>query len=178
MKPLSIETSRLNIRWLDSADASFIHRLVNDPDWIRFIGDKSVSTLDDARNYIETGPEKMYREYGFGLNRVGLKIDDTPIGICGLLKRDSLENPDIGFAFLPEYRKMGFAQEAARAILKHGYTALEIPLVVAIIAPENSASRSLLGKLGFSFEGNFQKEPAAGILDLYKIDFKVDMIKQ
>ncbi|MCP4391601.1 MAG: GNAT family N-acetyltransferase, partial [Gammaproteobacteria bacterium] len=80
MEPLSLETSRLNIRWLSFDDAEFIFTLVNDPDWIRFIGDNGVNSLDAARNYLETGPLQMYRQHGFGLNRVALKDSDEPIG--------------------------------------------------------------------------------------------------
>jgi len=112
MAPLSLETSRLQIRWLDLDDAEFIFQLVNDPDWIRFIGDKGVSNLDDARNYIKTGPMEMYRKHGFGLNRVALKENDKAIGICGILQRETLSEVDLGFAFLTDYRRQGYAFEA------------------------------------------------------------------
>ena len=96
--PLAIETRRLKIRWLEVGDAPFIYTLVNDPTWIRYIGDKNVSNLEDAKAYIETGPLEMYRNLGFGLNHVSLKEDGTPIGICGLLKRETLTDVEIGFA--------------------------------------------------------------------------------
>ena len=165
--PLVIETSRLKIRWLEVGDAAFIYVLVNDPAWIRYIGDKNVSNLADAKTYIETGPVEMYRNLGFGLNHVSLKQDGTPIGICGLLKRESLADVDIGFAFLPEFRGQGYALEAATAILDYGRARLGISRIVAILTPDNLASKKLLCKLGFEFENSFQKEPDLDKLDLY-----------
>ena len=170
MAPLSLETSRLQIRWLDFDDAEFIFQLVNDPDWVRFIGDKDVSNLDDARNYIKTGPMEMYREHGFGLNRVALKENDKAIGICGILQREALPEPDLGFAFLPEYRGHGYALEASRAVLEYGFKCLGFHSLAAILSAQNTASANLASKLGFSFARTHQAEPNAEILDLYVID--------
>jgi RimJ/RimL family protein N-acetyltransferase len=170
MQLLSLETSRLNLRWLTLDDAAFILELVNDPDWIRFIGDKSVTDLDAARNYLETGPLAMYRRHGFGLNRVALKTDDVAVGICGVLQRASLAEPDLGFAFLPEFRRRGYALEAAQAILEHTSKITGSSRFAAIVSPQNIASAGLLEKLGFNFERNYQAEPNASILDLYVID--------
>jgi len=165
--PLVIETPCLKIRWLEVDDATFIYTLVNDPAWIRYIGDKNVSNLEDAKTYIETGPLEMYRNLGFGLNHVSLKQDGTPIGICGLLKREILADVEIGFAFLPEFRRQGYALEAATAILDYGCAKLGISRIVAILTPDNVASRKLLCKLGFEFENSFQKEPNLDKLELY-----------
>src|SRR2546429_7874449 len=96
-----LDTKRLNLRWLDVDDADFIVELLNDPSFIRFIGDKGVRSLDDARNYILNGPVASYEQFGFGLYATDLKETHVPIGICGILKRDTLPHPDIGFAFLP-----------------------------------------------------------------------------
>ena len=170
MQPLSLETSRLNLRWLTLDDAAFILELVNDPGWIRFIGDKSVTNLDAARSYLETGPVAMYREHGFGLNRVALKADDTAIGICGILQRATLAEPDLGFAFLPKFRRRGYAHEAAQAILGHTSRVMRLSRVAAILSPQNTASAGLVEKLGFSFERNYQAQPDAAMLDLYTID--------
>ena len=167
--PFSIETSRLQCRWLDHADAEFIYELVNDPDWLRFIGDKQVSSLDAARAYIKNGPRAMYQQFGFGLNRVALKDGDTPIGICGLLQRESLPGPDLGFAFLPGYRRLGFAQEAATAVLQHGCSVLKQTRIAAIVSPENIASIRLIEKLGFGIDEQIQMEPNTGSADLYTI---------
>jgi len=118
----SIETSRLNLRWLDADDAGFILRLLNDADWLHFIGDKNVANPEQAKTYIENGPRAMYRQQGFGLNRVALRENDTPIGICGLLQRETLQYSDLGFAFLPAFRRQGYAYEAARAVLQDGFS--------------------------------------------------------
>ena len=109
---MRLETERLLLTHLDPADAAFILELLNEPSWLRFIGDKNVHSLDDARRYIENGPMAMYAAKGFGLYRVALKETDTPIGICGLIKRDTLPEPDIGFAFLPRAWGAGYAREA------------------------------------------------------------------
>ena len=167
--PLNIETSRLQLRWLNSNDAAFIYRLVNDPQWLRHIGDKQVHDLDGARHYIESGPRAMYQQFGFGLNLVSLKDDGTAIGICGLLQRDSLPAADLGFAFLPEYRGRGYAQEAAEAALHHGFSTLEQRRIVAIVDTGNQASIRLLEKLGFHFDRKIQTKPNGTPADLYSI---------
>jgi ribosomal-protein-alanine N-acetyltransferase len=167
--PLAIETSRLTLRWLDITDADFIYPLVNDPHFLRFIGDKQVADLAGARRYIEDGPLAMYRQIGFGLNRVALKDSDTPIGICGLLQRESLPCPEIGYAFLPEYRAQGYAREAADAILQHAILILRQTKVVAIVHPDNLSSIKLLDKLGFCIDKQIQMEPNRDSVDLYVI---------
>lgn len=166
---LRIETRRLRLRWLESRDAEFIYRLVNDPHWLRFIGDRHVSNLDDARVYIEDGPRAMYRSFGFGLNRIALRDDDTPIGICGLLQRDSLQDCDLGFALLPGFRGQGYAFEAASAILHHGFTELGKTRIAAIANPDNRDSIVLLTRLGFYREQTINMEPDRDALDLYVI---------
>src|SRR5438034_1375562 len=127
-----IETDRLILRYLATADAEFVLELLNEPSFIRYIGDKQVRTLDDARAYVLEGPVKSYATYGFGLNLVELKPDRTPIGICGLLRRDTLPGPDIGFAFLPFYWDQGYAFEAAAAVMKHARENLGVNRVLAI----------------------------------------------
>jgi RimJ/RimL family protein N-acetyltransferase len=174
MQALSIETSRLQIRWLDPDDAGFIHTLVNDPDWIRFIGDKRVRDLEDARNYLETGPLAMYRKHGFGLNRVALKDSDLAIGICGILQRESMPEPDLGFAFLPAHRRQGYALEASQAVLEHGFANFGFRRLAAILSPQNTASANLLAKLGFRFDRHYRAEADAQPLDLYVIDPEKD----
>lgn len=146
------ETERLILRRLEPGDAAFIVELLNDPDWLRYIGDKGVRTLDDARAYLENGPIAMYARHGFGLYCVELKSDSTPIGMCGLIKRDTLPDVDIGFAFLPQYRARGYAREAAQATLAHGRDAIGLKRVVAITSPDNDASGRLLQAIGLSFE--------------------------
>jgi len=167
--PLYIETARLRIRWLQPDDADFIYRLVNDPDWLRHIGDRKVGDLAEARAYIENGALAMYRRIGFGLNHVALKTDDTAIGICGLLRRDELPCSDLGYALLPEFRNRGYALEAARAILQHGCTTLAQTLVCAIVSADNPASIRLLDKLGFHFDRQILLPPGSDPVDLYSI---------
>ena len=147
-----LETDRLGLRWLNVDDAAFILELLNDSSFIRFIGDKGVRSLDDARNYILNGPVASYEKFGFGLNAVDLKDSHVPIGICGILKRDTLPHPDIGFAFLPAYWKQGYAYESAAAVMKHAREALAINEVLAITTPDNEASSRLLEKIGLRFD--------------------------
>ena len=167
--PLSLATSRLQLRWLEPGDAAFILRLVNDAHWLRFIGDKQVDNQDAARNYIESGPRAMYRAFGFGLNRIALKQDDTPVGVCGLLQRESLPDCDLGFALLPEFRRRGYAFEAASAVLQHGFTQCDKSRIAAIVSAQNSASIRLLEKLGFHYERAICMEPNQHPVDLYVI---------
>lgn len=147
-----IQTDRLVLRWLSLEDAEFIYELVNDPEWIRYIGDRGVRSLEDARTYLLQGPIAMYSRVGFGLYRVELRESRVPIGICGLLKRDSLEDVDVGFAFLPHFRSRGYAREAAQATLEYGARQLRLSRIVAIVSPENHASIRLLQKLGLGLE--------------------------
>src|SRR6266404_4654618 len=147
-----LETERLTLRRLSLDDGAFILRLLNDPSWLRFIGDKGVKTLADARNYILTGPMAMYARLGFGLYLTERKSDAAPIGICGLIKRDTLEDVDIGFAFLPDFRRKGYAREAAAAVMAHARSAFGLRRLVAITSPDNEASIRLLEKLGLRFE--------------------------
>lgn len=147
-----LETERLSLRWLTTDDAACILRLVNEPAWLQFIGDRGVRTLADAQRYLVQGPIAMYALRGFGLFAVVRKSDGEFLGICGLLKRDTLEDVDLGFAFLEQFRGQGFAQESAAAITAHAHRAFSLRRLVAITAPENHRSVMLLGKLGFTFE--------------------------
>jgi ribosomal-protein-alanine N-acetyltransferase len=147
-----LESKRLIVRQLEPADAPFIIELLNQPSWIKFIGDKGVRTVPDAENYLEQGPIKMYARLGFGLYLVELKADGAPIGLCGLIKRESLAHVDLGFAFLSRYWGYGYAYESARAVLDYGKEQLGIDQIVAITVPDNHASIKLLRKLGFVHE--------------------------
>ena len=145
-------TPRLRLRLLVADDAAFIHALVNDPDWLRYIGDRNVRTLDDARGYIANGPAAMFARHGHALFAVERRDDGAPIGICGILKRDYLDAPDIGFAYLPAYRAQGYAREAAEATLAWGLATHGIRRMLATTALDNEPSVRLLEKLGFRFE--------------------------
>lgn len=147
-----LETERLILRRMSTNDAGFILELLNEPSWLRFIGDRGVRTMEDARDYILNGPVAMYARLGFGLYLVELKEDGSPIGICGLIKRDFLDDVDIGFAFLPKYWGQGYAYEVASAVLAYGQEVLGLKRIVAITAPDNDRSARLLKKLGLRFE--------------------------
>ena len=149
---MDLRTLRLLLRELTADDAPFILTLLNDPAWIQFIGDRGVRSIADAAGYIERGPRASYALHGFGLEIVTLNDTGAPIGICGLLKRDSLPEPDLGFAFLPAYRSQGYAFEAASAVRDFARGRLRLSSLLAIVDPANGASIRLLEKLGFVFE--------------------------
>jgi RimJ/RimL family protein N-acetyltransferase len=147
-----LETERLTIRRLSTDDAEFMLELLNDPSWVRFIGETGARTVEDAREYILKKVVEMYERLGFGLYLTELKEGSVPIGICGLIKRDSLEDVDIGFAFLPKFREKGYACEAASAVMEYGRNVLGLARIVAITTSDNHASIRLLEKMGFQFE--------------------------
>lgn len=151
-------------------DAEFILTLLNDPAFLRFIGDKGVRTLDDARNYILNGPGEMYARLGFGLYLTELKEGGMPIGICGLIKRAGLDDVDIGFAFLPDFRAKGYAYEAAAAVMAYGKNVLGLKRIVAITSADNHASGKLLEKLGLPFERMIRLSEGAEQVRLFGAD--------
>ena len=154
-----LNTERLVLRRLIRDDAAFILGLLNEPAWLRFIGDKGVRTLDDARRYIATGPQPMYREQGFGLWLVEAKADAKPIGICGLIKRSGLDEVDLGFAYREEFQGRGFGREAAVATLAYAKEVVGLKRIVALTALDNERSIRLLEKLGFAFERILRLKP-------------------
>jgi RimJ/RimL family protein N-acetyltransferase len=151
-----LQTGRIALRRLTESDAPFIRELVNEPSWIRFIGDRGVRTEEDARAYLVRGPIAMYERLGFGLWMCETKEGGEPLGICGLIKRDTLEDVDIGFAFLPRFWGQGYAHEAASAVLDYGREVLELDRIVAITSPDNTPSIRLLEKLGLRLEKTFE----------------------
>lgn len=146
------ETDRLILRELDLDDAPFILTLVNQPSWIENIGDKNVHSIEDAERYLNEGPLKSYQENGFGLYCAELKLKKYPIGLCGLVKRDGLDYPDIGYALLPDFWGAGLASEAARATLEHAKSDLGIPQVLGITAMKNASSMRVLEKIGLRYD--------------------------
>ena len=162
-----LETERLTLRWLEPRDASFILKLVNEPAWKLYIGDFGVRTLEDAGKYIEKGPVSMYARVGFGLYLVELKATGVPVGICGLIKRASLEEVDVGYALLEEFRGNGYAFETASAVLEYGRRAISLSRMVAISSKGNHPSARLLGKLGFHFERLIRLKADADEVELY-----------
>ena len=147
-----LETERLILRELTFDDAPFILTLLNDPSFLRYINDKNVRNLEDARQYMLNGPMASYARNGFGLYLVELKDTAVPIGLSGLLKREELPDADIGFAFLPDYWGKGFAFESACAVMSDARERLGLKRVLAIVMPDNDASIKLLEKLGMRFE--------------------------
>ncbi|HSK64699.1 MAG TPA: GNAT family N-acetyltransferase [Pyrinomonadaceae bacterium] len=150
---LVLETERLVLRPFTTGDAAFVLTLLNEPSFLRYIGDKQVRTLADARQYLANGPIASYERNGFGLCLVELKDSHTSIGMCGLLKREELPDPDIGFAFLPDFWNKGFAFEAASAVMKDAHERLKLSRILAIVNADNYASMKLLERLGLKFEG-------------------------
>lgn len=146
------ETERLRLRLLSTDDAAFILELLNEPSFLENIGDKGVRNLNDACQYLLNGPMASYEENGFGLYLVALKETLTPIGICGLIKREGLDDPDIGYAFVPKFWAKGYALEAASAVMAFAKETLGLNRIVAITALNNHASIRVLNKLGLKFE--------------------------
>jgi RimJ/RimL family protein N-acetyltransferase len=151
--PLKIlETDRLTLRTARVEDAAFYHALMNDPAWLRFIGDRGIHTLEDAHAFILKSPIAMQELYGFSLYVTELKTGGEPIGVCGLVKRDTLPGIDIGFAFLPAFRGGGYAFEAASAVMQQAQHGLGLKRILAITNPDNVDSIRLLEKLGLRLE--------------------------
>lgn len=147
-----LETERLIIREIIESDAEFILDLLNQPSFIKYIGDRNVRTIEDAKNFLETRYRKSYADNGYGLFLVESKESGTSLGICGFVKRDNFQYADIGFAFLPQFEKRGYALESAAAMMKYGKEILGFEEVLAITTQDNESSGKLLNKLGFKFD--------------------------
>jgi RimJ/RimL family protein N-acetyltransferase len=150
-----IETERLGLREFEYTDSYFIIELLNSAGWLKYIGDRNVKTEEQAINYLQNGPIKSYSENGFGLSMVERKEDKNPIGMCGIIFRDELENPDIGFAFLPEFMGYGYAFEIANATMLYAINILKIHKISAITVAENSKSIKLIEKIGLKYIKKF-----------------------
>ena len=146
-----LETGRLILRRVTADDAWLMLAVWNDPAFIEHVGDRGVRTEVDARKELEAGAFRLYEEYGYGPYKMVRKNDAIAIGICGLFKRDNLDDPDIGFAVLPDYCGNGYAAEAARAVVAHARDDLDICNLTAIVSPGNTASIGLIEKLGLTF---------------------------
>ena len=151
-----INTERLTLSPFTLDDDAFILRLLNEPSFIENIADRGVRTREDARAYLSNGPLASYAAYGFGLWRVSLRVNGTPIGMCGLIRRKGLADVDLGYAFLPEYTGQGYAVEAARATLEYGRTERGFGRIIAIVSQTNPRSARVLEKLGFVRDGLIQ----------------------
>jgi RimJ/RimL family protein N-acetyltransferase len=162
-----LETSRLTLRRFEFEDAPFVVALLNQPSFILNIGDRGVRSIEDAQRYLRDGPMAMYERYGFGLWHVARRSDATPVGMCGLLKRDSLPDVDVGYAYLPEHWGQGYALEAGAATLAHGARKFGLRRVIGVVSEGNSASIRVLEKLGLQFERMYPMHPGEAEVRLY-----------
>lgn len=144
-------TSRLAIERFTVDDSENIFELLNEPSFKRFIGDKGIASLDDARDYLKNTPLDHYEKYGYGLFRVSLRDTGAFVGMNGLIRRPEFECPDLGFAFLKAHWSMGYAYESSVAIIHYAKTTLDLDSLIAMADEDNEASVKLLGKLGFRF---------------------------
>ena len=165
------ETPRLILREFALEDAAFIVELLNEPGWQQFIGDRGVRDLESACTYLQNGPMTSYTEHGFGLWAIEHKQDGSLLGVCGLIKRDGLDDVDIGFALLSRYEGQGFAREAAAATLVYAQDVVKLLRVVGITAVNNHRSAKLLQRLGMTYEQTFQLHSDSKPLHLYGISF-------
>lgn len=169
-RPYILQTQRLGLRPLTAHDAEFIRRLLNEPSFLQNIGDKRVRTTEDAIHYLQTGPIASYAKNGFGLWLVELKASLVSIGICGLLKRDTLPYVDIGYAFLPQFWSNGYAYESAAAVKEYGIREFEIRRLLAIVNHDNERSIKVLKKLGLRYERMIRLTGADPEVALYSWD--------
>jgi RimJ/RimL family protein N-acetyltransferase len=166
-----LETDRLRLRHLSpEGDAAFMLRLLNDASFIRNIGDRGVRSEEDATRYVADGPAASYARHGFGLYLVELREDARPLGICGLVQRDYLDDPDIGFAFLPEHGRRGYGFESAAAVKAHAFTELRVHRLLAITSMDNEPSIRLLGRIGLRFDRMISPPGRAEVLRLFTTD--------
>ncbi len=147
-----LETDRLVLRYFHADDVEFVVRLLNEPSFIEHIGDKGVRTAEEANQYLLDGPLDSYERFGYGLNMVELKETGEPIGMCGLVRRENLDDADIGYPFLEKHWSKGYARESAEAVLNHARETFGLGRIVAIVTPENHSSIKLLEKIGLKFQ--------------------------
>ncbi|WP_394191462.1 GNAT family N-acetyltransferase [Paenisporosarcina quisquiliarum] len=167
-----LETDRLILRHLSEEDAEFIVTLLNEPDWIKYIGDRGIRTVEDAKKYIKEGPMTMYNEHGIGLYLIELKENAKPIGLCGLLYRDFLKDVDLGFALLSKYWGKGYAFEAAQSTLSYGAEILGHHRIVGFTSLDNEKSANLLQKLGMKDEGKIKYTSTSEDVRLFAIEYQ------
>lgn len=162
-----METARARLRKLGPGDEQFVLNVLTDPSFVRNVGDRGVRTLEEAAAYIDERIVDSYTRHGFGIWAVERKADGVVLGMSGLVKREELEDVDIGFAFLPEYRGCGYAAESAQAVCQFSFAELRLQRLVAITLPDNQPSIALLEKLGFRFERNIRFSDEGDDLRLY-----------
>jgi len=167
-------TARLSLAPLGHQDAAFICELLNETGFRRFVGDKGVRTIEEARTYIDVGPAASYAANGFGLLRVDTLDSGSPVGICGLVWRDGFDVPDLGFAVLERYWGLGYATEAAGAVLAHARSALGIGRLIAMADPGNAASLRVLEKLGCTPDGHARLPGEDHDVNVYRLPDRQD----
>jgi len=165
-----VQTERLMLRHAAADDAAFVLRLLNEPSFLRFIGDRGVRTLDDARRYITDRFTASYERYGFGMWIVERRDVGGPLGISGIVRRDTLPGPDIGFAFLPEHWGLGYGQESARAVRDHALGPLALRRLLAIANPVNAPSIRILEKIGMTLHERRALVEGASPVCVYALD--------
>jgi RimJ/RimL family protein N-acetyltransferase len=163
-----LETERLVLRHFTTDDAAFVLRLLNEPSFIENIGDRGVRTPEDATAYLTGGPIASYARHGHGLNVVMLRETGEPIGMCGLLRREQFADADVGYSFLPQFWRRGFAAEAVAAVVEHGRRTLGMRTIIALVSPHNTASSALLEKLGFRYEERVHLLPGGSEVMVYR----------
>lgn len=168
MRP--VETTRLQLRELTHDDAAFIQELVNDPGWLRFVGDRNIHSPEDARRYIDKIREGGYAKHGYGLWAVVSSATGETLGTAGLIRRDWLEDADVGFAFLERHRGKGYAREAVAAVLDVARGRFGLTRVLAITDPANTASHRVLEHAGFRFERPVIEAETGEELSLFAVD--------
>lgn len=168
------ETPRLRLRTVTPDDAAFYLELVNDPSWIANIGQRNLHTVEAARAALEAGPMAQFREHGYSLYIIERRSDGAPVGMAGLVRRDSLPGPDIGYAVRPAHWGQGYAWEATAAIVRHAQHVLGLRTLYGITSQQNQASINLLNKLGLRYE-RFSRLPLEGKeTNIYRKDFRLD----
>jgi RimJ/RimL family protein N-acetyltransferase len=172
MAKFSLTTERLVLRRFTLGDAAVVLELLNEPSFKEFIGDRGVRTIEDARNYLKKGPLKSYASYGYGVYLTMDKCDKMPVGMCGLFKRDDLEQPDLGFAFFARACGKGYATESSRAIIDHARDTLGLPLLAAMVNPANERSVALIEKLGFRYKHPYRMPDGEVDLSYYELVFQ------
>lgn len=162
-----LATDRLLLREFSLQDAPFVMRLLNTEGWLKHIGDRQVSTVEQATDYLERVIFRGYRTEGYGFWLMELRDGGLPVGLCGIIKRDYLEYPDVGYALLPEYEKKGLAAEAVSATLRHVRGNSGINVISAIVTPSNLPSIRLLERVGFTYKETIQEPAEKVALSLY-----------
>jgi len=166
-----LTTPRLRLRWMSEEDAGLALAVWNDPDFMHHVGDRGIRTLEEARNAMRGGMLKHYAQFGYGPYLLELREGGPPMGLCGLFKRENLQDPDIGYALLPGFRGQGYMFEAAQGVLVHARDDMGLPRLKAIVSLANTASVRLLEKLGMRAQGELRMPGEDEDVMLYGIEF-------